>query len=79
MKDEAADKHDLRWGRDPVQRVTIKGLRLFSKKGGEVYLQVFVGRRWVCVGIVQDMAVKAPYNATSTARWIKHCIKGRRT
>lgn len=77
MKSEAADKLDLRWGRDPAQRVTIKGLRLFSKKGGEVYVQVFVGRRWVSVGVVSDMTAKAPYNATSTARWIKHCVKGK--
>ena len=72
-----ANELDLRWGRDPAQRVTIKGLRLFAKKAGPLALQVYVGHRWVTVVDFEEFKVKREYNATATARWIKHCVKSR--
>jgi hypothetical protein len=72
-KDEVlpAGEHSLRWGRRRDQRVTIRGVRLFGRKGGPVHAQVFTGTRWVSVVTIPWLVCDSPMDATCTGRAIK--------
>jgi hypothetical protein len=71
-----ASEHDLRWGRGKAQRVTIKGLRLYARKGGPIHAQVFVGRKWVSMITIPWLIDPSGFNSSVTARCMKSYVKG---
>jgi len=71
-----ASDHDLSWGRQKDQRVTIKGLRVFARKNGAVHVQVFAGTKWLSILTIPWLIDKNGCNSSATARYIKSHIRG---
>ncbi len=65
-----ANEHELRWTRDREQRATVKAVRLFSRDGGPLHLQVLMGRKWLSIITLLDVQ-PGPINSQATARFIK--------